>query len=50
MKFFDKISSYVLVTHHKQNTSAKISLMLYYIAAAFCAIGAFVTTILLIIR
>ena len=50
MKFFDKISSYVLVTHHKQKTSAKISLMLYYIAASLCAFGAVLTTVLLLMR
>lgn len=50
MSFLDKISSYVLVTHHKQKTSAKISLMLYYVAALLCTFGAVLTTVLLLMR
>lgn len=47
MSFLDKISSYFIITHHKQTAGAKVILMFYYLSAAFCTIGAFIAMLLL---
>lgn len=48
MKFLDKISSYVLVTHFKRSTFDKIVLLVSYFGVLMCAVGIVAVTLLLL--